>query len=71
MGVLSFLSGLLLLGIRERPRGSAEPEISDVVTEETAPTIELRLIPRLLQIRSWWVILINENLDFSDMVMMS
>ncbi|MBN1640593.1 MAG: MFS transporter [Anaerolineae bacterium] len=64
MGVLSFLSGLLLLGIRERPRGSAEPEISDVVTEETAPTIELRLIPRLLQIRSWWLILLNEVLDF-------
>lgn len=62
MGVLSFISGLLLLAIVEPARGSAEPEISDVVTEETAPRIELTLVPQLLKTRSWVLILISENL---------
>ena len=40
------------------------PGLSGGPTDETAPTLELRLIPRLLQTPSWWLILINENLDF-------
>jgi MFS family permease len=64
MGVASFASGLLLLLVKEPTRGSAEPELEDVVTEESAAKFQFRLLPRLLQIRSWQMLLLNETLDW-------
>jgi MFS family permease len=64
IGAASFLSGLLLLLVREPPRGSAEPELSDVITRESAPRFQLRLVPRLLEVRSWQLVLANETLDW-------
>jgi MFS family permease len=71
IGVLSFLSGLLLLGVNEQPRGSAEPEISDVVTAETAPKIEPHLIPELLRIPTWLINMIGGNIDFMGFAILS
>ena len=71
IGALSFASGLLLLGINERPRGSAEPEISDVVTAETAPRIEPQLIPQLLHIPTWVFNMISGNIDFMGFAILS
>ena len=45
MGLASFASGLLLLLVKEPPRGSAEPELEDVVTQESAPRFQFRLLP--------------------------
>jgi len=64
MGILSFVSGIFLLGMKEPPRGSAEPELSDVVTVETAPKIEFNLLPQLFRNRSWLIILVCEICDF-------
>jgi MFS family permease len=71
IGALSFVSGALLLGINERPRGSAEPEISDVVTAQTAPRIEPRLIPELLRIPTWLFNMISGNIDFMGFAILS
>lgn len=64
IGAASFLSGLLLLLVKEPPRGAAEPELEDVVSAETAARFEFRLLPRLMQVRSWWLVLVNETLDW-------
>lgn len=71
IGALSFLSGLLLLGINEQPRGSAEPEISDVVTAETAPKIEPQLIAQLLKIPTWVINMVSTNIDFTGFAILS
>ena len=71
IGILSFLTGLLLLGINERPRGSAEPELSDVVTAETAAKIELHLIPELARIKSWLITMVSGNIDFVGFAVLS
>ena len=64
IGSASFLSGLLLLLVKEPPRGSAEPELADVVTAGMAPRFQLRLVPKLLENRSWQMLLVNETLDW-------
>jgi len=64
MGLLSFLTGLLLIGVKEPLRGEGEPEISDVLTQETAFKIELRLIPQLALIPSFWVCVVTEMLNW-------
>jgi MFS family permease len=64
IGAASFVSGVLLLFVKEPPRGSAEPELEDVVSEETAARFEFRLLPRLLRVASWRLLLVNETLDW-------
>jgi MFS family permease len=64
IGGLSFLTGLLVIGVREPVRGAAEPELSDVVTVETAAHGQLKLIPHLLKIATWKLVLVIETVDF-------
>ena len=64
MGAASVATGLLLLLVQEPPRGSAEPELADVVTQESAARFQFRLVPRLLRVRSWQMLLLNEMLDW-------
>jgi MFS family permease len=64
IGCLSFITGLLMIGVREPVRGAAEPELSDVVTAETAAHGQLKLIPHLLKIATWKLVLVIETVDF-------
>lgn len=64
MGLASFFSGLFMLVIEEPARGASEPELRDVITDETASRYifswaELRT---LLHIRSWRFLLVNDVL---------
>jgi len=64
MGIASSLTGLLMLGINDPPRGSTEPEISDVAREsEERFTIRLADLPHLGKIRTWWVLLFQNSID--------
>ncbi len=63
--MLSALSGLFLLVINDPPRGSSEPELSDVITEETAQQYAFKLsdLPTIARIRSWWWVASNQMID--------
>ena len=65
MGVASAASGLLLLLINDPPRGSSEPELSDIIDEEAAARFAFRVsdLPHLARIRTWWVMLIHSSID--------
>jgi MFS family permease len=64
MGFASFITGLFMLGLEEPPRGSAEPELRDVITREAASrfTSSWSDLLVLLKIRSWRYLLLNELL---------
>ncbi|NJC95947.1 MAG: hypothetical protein C3F07_17255 [Anaerolineales bacterium] len=64
MGIASFLTGLLMLMIREPARGASEPELRDVVTDQNASryTFAWSDFWTLLKIRSWRLLLVNELL---------
>jgi MFS family permease len=65
MGLASAVSGLLLLLINDPPRGSSEPELSDIIDEEAAARFAFRLnhLPHLARVRTWWVMLVHSSLD--------
>ncbi len=65
MGVASVLTGFLLLVIDEPPRGAAEPELEEVISEETAARYAFRLrdLPAIARVRSWWVLLFQNSVD--------
>ncbi len=65
MGLASFATGLLLLAINDPPRGSAEPEIADVVSAEAEARYAFRLsdLPELIRVRSWRVFLVHNSVD--------
>jgi MFS family permease len=65
MGLASAVSGLLLLLINDPPRGSAEPELSDVISEEAAARFAFRIrdLPHLLRVRTWKVMLVHSAID--------
>ncbi|MEZ0395807.1 MAG: MFS transporter [Anaerolineales bacterium] len=65
MGAASVLTGFFLLVIEEPPRGAAEPELSGVISEETAARYAFRLrdLPAIAQVRSWWVLLFQNSVD--------
>ncbi len=65
MGAASILTGLFLLVIDEPPRGAAEPELTDVISEETAARYAFRLrdLPQIARVRSWWVLLLQNSVD--------
>ncbi len=58
LGAASILSGLLIaVLIRDPVRGSAEPELEDVITEEAAARFRFRLadVKELLRLKTVWV----------------
>lgn len=65
MGVASILTGFLLLVIDEPPRGAAEPELKEVISEEAAARYAFRLgdLPAIARVRSWWVLLFQNSVD--------
>lgn len=65
MGLASAASGLLLLLINDPPRGSSEPELSDIISEETAARFAFRIqdLPSLAKVQTWRVMLLHSALD--------
>lgn len=64
MGIASFLTGLLMLLIREPARGTCEPELRDVVTNGSNDQFKFAWTEfwALFKIRSWRLLLVNELL---------
>ncbi len=65
MGLASAASGLLLLLVNDPPRGSSEPELSDIIDERAAARFAFRIsdLPHLARVRTWWVMLIHSSID--------
>ncbi len=65
MGAASILTGFLLTTLYEPPRGAAEPELEDVISEEAAARYAFRLrdLPAIARVRSWWVLLFQNSVD--------
>lgn len=63
IGAASFATGLLLLLVKEPPRGAAEPELAGLVTAENASRFEFRHLGRLVKIKSWYLLVVSESLD--------
>jgi MFS family permease len=61
MGIASAVSGLIMLLVADPPRGSAERELSDVVSAKTSTALKFKwsLVPQLVRIRSWVLLLIH------------
>jgi len=61
MGIASAVSGLIMLLVADPPRGSAERELSDVVSVKTNTALKFKwsLVPQLVRIRSWVLLLIH------------
>ena len=64
MGIASFLTGLLMLMIREPARGASEPELRDVVANGSSDQFKFAWMEfwALFKIRSWRLLLVNELL---------
>jgi MFS family permease len=64
LGLASFITGLLMLGIQEPARGASEPELRGVITREAAGRYAVKLADMitLLRIKSWRYLLLNELL---------
>jgi len=65
LGGISALTGGIFLFISDPPRGSAEPEISDVLDSKTAARYAFRIsdLPAIARIRTWWVLLFQIAVD--------
>ncbi len=65
MGLASFLTGFLMFLVYDPPRGSAEPEIKDVITSESAASYAFRIsdLPVLAHIKTWWVLIFQNSID--------
>ena len=65
MGAASVITGLFLLVLNDPPRGSAEAELKDVITAETATRYAFRLVdlPLIARVKSWWVLLFQNSID--------
>jgi MFS family permease len=65
MGAASILTGFFLLTLYEPPRGAAEPELSDVISDEAAARYAFRVrdLPAIARVRSWWVLLFQNSVD--------
>ena len=68
MGLASLVTGLLMLGLNDPPRGAAEPEmegIAEKASERYAFRLaDLRVVAR---VRSWWVLLVSNAFDSLSM----
>jgi MFS family permease len=64
MGIASFLTGLLMLLIREPARGASEPELRDVIANGSNDQFKFTWLEfwSLFKIRSWRLLLVNELL---------
>jgi MFS family permease len=64
LGLASFLSGLFLLVLKEPTRGASEPELTNVITKESATRYSFTWAEfwSLFKIRSWRYLLLNEIL---------
>ena len=69
MGVASSLSGLLLLVVNDPPRGSSEPELSDLLAAKEPARQSFRVadLPAIARVRSWWVLLLHKGVDALSM----
>jgi MFS family permease len=65
MGLASVVTGFLLFIVNDPPRGASEPELSDIITDETATRYSFRLsdLPSIARIRSWWVLVFHQSID--------
>jgi len=65
MGFVSALTGVLFIFISDPVRGSAEPEIRDVISEESVSRYSFRLadLPAIARISTWWVLLFQQSFD--------
>lgn len=56
IGLASFMTGLLMLFLKEPVRGRAEPELRNVITNKTASRYSFKWqdLRTLITIRSWW-----------------
>jgi MFS family permease len=65
MGLVSAGTGVLFIFINDPVRGSAEPEIKDVISEQTVERYAFRLadLPAITRISSWWVLLFQQSFD--------
>ena len=65
MGLVSVFTGVLFIFISDPVRGSAEPEIKDVISVQTVERYSLRLadLPAIARIPSWWVLLFQQSFD--------
>jgi len=70
LGLASFLSGLFLLVLKEPTRGASEPELSNVITKESANRYSFTWAEfwSLFRIRSWRYLLLNETLMKTSLV---
>lgn len=59
MGVMSFISGLILLLVEEPPRGAAEQELAGVVAAGTQTVFRWSALPALFGVSSWWLLLLH------------
>jgi MFS family permease len=66
MGLASVVTGLFLLVVNDPPRGSAEPELDDVITEQAASRYSFKLsdLPEISRVRSWWVLVFHQSIDW-------
>ena len=55
MGIASLVSGLLMLFVKDPPRGSSEIELSDLASAKKTVSLKFKwdLLPQLLKIKSW------------------
>jgi MFS family permease len=65
MGSVSVLTGVFFFFINDPVRGSAEPEIKDIISEQAVERYSFRLadLPAIAHIPSWWVLLFQQSID--------
>lgn len=65
MGLVSAVTGILFIFIEDPVRGSAEPEIKDVISTEAVSRYAFRIsdLPAIVRIPSWWVLLFQQSFD--------
>lgn len=64
MGVLSFITGVMMLFIKEPVRGAMEPELADVISEENEFKFDIKKVPSLLKVPTYWIIMVDEIFDW-------
>jgi MFS family permease len=65
MGLVSALTGVLFIFIHDPRRGSAEPEIRDVLTDAGEARYAFRTadLPAIARVPTWWVLLFQQSID--------
>jgi len=73
LGLASFLSGLFMLSLKEPTRGASEPELKNVITQETAERFSFKWADfwSLFKIPSWRYLLLNETLTKTSLAVLT